>query len=690
MAPNARFYTPDGVSVARPGDSLTIEYANWTQVTNVSSWFEEWSADGGKDLNFSRVYLSIDSPFTWQDFRFRVRLKAKNDFEPGGPGDDADAWYLKNFVVNIPLKPEIEISFVRINPSYPYLRIPASQAGSIPIQVGVGNNGGAVANAFGVEVQVWPPPGTVKYTVYDRLLTEQNVNPGQVILIAAPPFNAQANPPATYQITARLRPANYDAVNEDDSTYVKYISAFDSSYVYDSGTNDIPSFFGLTGAGLKMQESSPDAPIGGSGQAGTGSGTIATKFIVYTRDTIWGVQAYFGSFNQANDPIRIALYSSNGGNVPNQLLALVSGIPCDSTTLYRQGPLWDAYSTYVFACAPIVLSPGTYWVGVSQMSEGDGMELGGNASRSSVDWIGYDPSPQEQEVFTINYPGIDSAFAYENTALSNSWLPFYYPNGIGLPAFSYPITSAAGSHDPAQAVTSIDCGQTYNYFFGEGSWIPMIRPYFKWRTPSTTYVADTPVVSLPIELLSFTGAYSNNLVALAWKTASEINNNGYYVQRRIQGESNWSALNPQIIPGYGTTSAEHEYSYNDPNVSMGTTYQYRLQQVDNDGTVSYSNVVEITIPSADYMLSANYPNPFNTTTQISFALPKSGFVTLKVYDMLGREVKTLVSGIQQSTAPVNVSWDGTNDDGIPVASGSYLYKMEVNGQTFSHTLSLTR
>ncbi len=687
IGPERTVLYPDGVSVARPGDSLTIEYANWTQVTNVSSWFEEWAADGGKDLNFSRVYIPIDSPFTWQYFRFRVRLKAKNDFEPGGPGDDADDWFVDNFVVASPLKPEIEVSFVRVDPQYPYLRIPASQAGSIPIQVGIGNNGGAVANSFGVEIQIWPPPGTVNYTVYDQLLTEQSVAPGTNLLITAPSFNAQVNPQANYQITARLRPANYDAVNENDSTYCLFASQFDSSYVYDTGTNDVPGFFGLAGIGLKLQEQSPDAPVGGSGTAGTGSGTIATKFKMYTRDTIYGVQAYFGSYNQANDPIRLALYSSSGSNTPNQLLALTTGIPCDSTTVYRQGP-WDAYSTYLFACAPIILNPGTYWVGVSQLSEGNGMELGGNASRSSVDWIGYDPSAQAQEVFVINYPGIDTAFAYENTALSNTWYPFYYPGGVGVPAFSYAINSPAGANAPASVVASIDCGKDYNYFFGEGSWIPMIRPFFKWRTPSNVFVADPP--KLPIELLSFTGAYSNNLVALSWKTASEINNSGFNVQRRMLGENDWAQINNQLIPGFGTTASEHEYSYNDPNVAVGTIYQYRLQQQDNDGTVSYSNVIEITTPATDYMLSANYPNPFNATTQISFALPKSGLVTLKVYDMAGHEVKTLVNATEQATSPVSVTWDGTNEAGSPVSSGTYLYKMEVNGQILSHKLSLTR
>ncbi|HET7152915.1 MAG TPA: FlgD immunoglobulin-like domain containing protein, partial [Candidatus Kapabacteria bacterium] len=173
-------------------------------------------------------------------------------------------------------------------------------------------------------------------------------------------------------------------------------------------------------------------------------------------------------------------------------------------------------------------------------------------------------------------------------------------------------------------------------------------------------------------------------------TASEINNNGFYVERAVKGAGNWATLNSQIIPGNGTSAQSHDYSYNDQHVVMGTTYQYRLRQVDNDGAVHYSNTIEVTTPPADYMLAQNYPNPFNASTQISYALPTAGNVTVKVYDMVGHEIKTLVDGYQQANGQYNIAWDGTNNEGTAVPSGSYLYKMEANGHTFSHTLTLSR
>ena len=77
-----------------------------------------------------------------------------------------------------------------------------------------------------------------------------------------------------------------------------------------------------------------------------------------------------------------------------------------------------------------------------------------------------------------------------------------------------------------------------------------------------------------------------------------------------------------------------------------------------------------------YSLSQNHPNPFNQTTKIEFTLRRSGFVTLSIYDLLGRKVKTLVSE-HLSLGHKSVFWDGKNDSGNDVASGIYFYQMRV-------------
>ena len=74
----------------------------------------------------------------------------------------------------------------------------------------------------------------------------------------------------------------------------------------------------------------------------------------------------------------------------------------------------------------------------------------------------------------------------------------------------------------------------------------------------------------------------------------------------------------------------------------------------------------------DYTLNQNYPNPFNPSTIISYALPKTSFVTLKVYDMLGREIKTLVNN-EQNAGTNRVQWNGDNNFGTKVSSGTYIF-----------------
>ncbi len=90
-----------------------------------------------------------------------------------------------------------------------------------------------------------------------------------------------------------------------------------------------------------------------------------------------------------------------------------------------------------------------------------------------------------------------------------------------------------------------------------------------------------------------------------------------------------------------------------------------------------------------YRLDQNYPNPFNPTTNISFTLPATERVTLKIYDMTGREVKTLVSGVMSAGTHV-VTWNGTDNNGTHLASGTYFYTLQVNGHKLYRKMTLLK
>ena len=172
---------------------------------------------------------------------------------------------------------------------------------------------------------------------------------------------------------------------------------------------------------------------------------------------------------------------------------------------------------------------------------------------------------------------------------------------------------------------------------------------------------------LPVELVSFASLVENQNVMLNWVVASEENNSGYEIERNSFGEV-WKKIG--FVKGAGTTSQPQNYSFNDNGLNSGR-YNYRLKQIDYNGNYKYYNLgneVVIGLPGK-FSLSQNYPNPFNPVTKINYELPKQNFVTLKIYDISGREVMQLVNEVQQA-GYYSVTFDGRN-----LSSGAYFYRL---------------
>ena len=192
------------------------------------------------------------------------------------------------------------------------------------------------------------------------------------------------------------------------------------------------------------------------------------------------------------------------------------------------------------------------------------------------------------------------------------------------------------------------------------------------RALDAAEVAATWNISIvPVELTSFTASASGRDVELKWQTATETNNSGFSVERKI-ANSEFSEV--AFVPGHGTISEPQSYSFSDNGLNTGK-YTYRLKQIDFDGTFSYSDQVEVDVVApAEYSLDQNYPNPFNPSTRISFSLAVDSKVSLKIFDILGQEVASLVN--QDLTAGVH-NYD-FNAAGIN--SGVYFYRIEATGQ----------
>ncbi|MFZ1321262.1 MAG: T9SS type A sorting domain-containing protein [Ignavibacteria bacterium] len=191
--------------------------------------------------------------------------------------------------------------------------------------------------------------------------------------------------------------------------------------------------------------------------------------------------------------------------------------------------------------------------------------------------------------------------------------------------------------------------------------------------------ANEGVIVLPVELTSFTSSVINSVVVLNWGTSSELNNSGFDIERSdVKGQTSkvWTKIGS--VTGNGTSTVGHNYSYTDRNLSSGT-YSYRLKQIDFNGNFEYfnlSNEVNIGIPTK-FELSQNYPNPFNPSTKINYDLPVDGKVSLIIFDLSGKEVKTLVNEVK-TAGYYTVNFNGAN-----LSSGVYFYRINLEGQGIS-------
>lgn len=179
---------------------------------------------------------------------------------------------------------------------------------------------------------------------------------------------------------------------------------------------------------------------------------------------------------------------------------------------------------------------------------------------------------------------------------------------------------------------------------------------------------------IPVELSSFTAAALDNSVELKWTTSSETNNSGFEIQRKVLGEnSDWTKIG--FVPGNGTSTEIHNYSFVDNEPFKGINL-YRLKQIDYDGTYKIFNSVAVNFDQPmSFTLEQNYPNPFNPTTTIGFVIPNNigakNIVTLKVYNVLGNEVATLINE-EKAAGKYEVVFDAS-----ALPSGIYYYKLSV-------------
>jgi hypothetical protein len=195
------------------------------------------------------------------------------------------------------------------------------------------------------------------------------------------------------------------------------------------------------------------------------------------------------------------------------------------------------------------------------------------------------------------------------------------------------------------------------------------------------YIVTNP---LPVELTTFTAKLMGKNVKLFWQTSNEINNYGFEVERcALSAERKvWEKIG--FVNGNGNSNSPKEYSFVDDNANVTSIVKYRLKQIDNDGQFDYSDIITITLSPNDFELFQNYPNPFNPSTKISWQTSVSGWQTLKVFDILGNEIVTLVDEFREAGSYAETFNASVTNQ---MASGIYIYKIEIKSKEMLYTMT---
>ncbi len=186
---------------------------------------------------------------------------------------------------------------------------------------------------------------------------------------------------------------------------------------------------------------------------------------------------------------------------------------------------------------------------------------------------------------------------------------------------------------------------------------------------------------MPVQLAGFNGSVvpQTNSIVFTWRTISETNNFGFYLQRAVTAASMFVDVPNSFVPGHGTTLTPQNYAWTFANAPAGTAH-YRLKQVDLDGTEHFSEPIVVTngivagvkekgVPTK-FELAQNYPNPFNPMTNLSFVIRHSAFVSLSVYDVTGKEVASLVNEELAAGSHQRMF------DASGLSSGVYYYRLQ--------------
>ncbi len=272
-------------------------------------------------------------------------------------------------------------------------------------------------------------------------------------------------------------------------------------------------------------------------------------------------------------------------------------------------------------------------------------------------------------------------------------LIFDYSNIIGTenPATLYVLKRSTPSDDWTDVTSSFVNDTNSKTFSGTG--------FTTFSEFSIGGGADNP---LPVELTSFAAKSLGKSILLSWTTQSEFENLGFILERKIENESeDWVTIatyeSHEGLQSQGNSSSEKNYTFEDESIVSGKSYSYRIGDVSYTNEVNfYSEIItassqqnveeELSAIPKEYFLDSAFPNPFNPSTTISYGIPKDSRVSIVIYNILGKKVRTLVNE-NQIAGFYKINWNGLDERNSFVSTGVYFAKIQAGN--FSKTNKMT-
>lgn len=353
--------------------------------------------------------------------------------------------------------------------------------------------------------------------------------------------------------------------------------------------------------------------------------------------------------------------NSSGSSIIDGKIGLNSRKETNATTLY-----WDDIIAYVSSSNTTDLISPNSPTSVSTLSNSDGTKI-------TISWTdGTDSETGSQEAIILRTDGkgkvpptLNDQAQYSvsgGTSGPNTIDSWSVIGKVNVAVQTLDDNTTSPNTDYTYAVYMHDLA--FNYSIGTSS----------------------EVTALPTELSLFQATIIANKIYLAWQTSTEVNNFGFEVQRSTVSsqlsanseadsrttesirDDSWSKIG--FVQGCGNSNSPKDYTFVDEKLAGPGVYFYRLKQIDNDGKFEYSKIVSVNFNRPmEFQLEQNFPNPFNPVTSIRFTLPEGGSVLMKIYDALGREVKTILNEFMPAGVhSINISVGN-------LCSGIYYYEI---------------